>query len=100
MPVHKYFIMNKGEITTDTHIILGVFDSKVKAQRYLNYLKTDFARYLLGLRKLTQDVSQDRWNWIPLVDLSKNWDDEKLFKYFKLNKTQIQHIKEKVKEWS
>jgi len=63
-------------------------------------LKTDFARYLLGLRKITQDLPANRWSWVPYVDVSKKWTDEELFKLFKLTKDEQAHIRKKVRDWS
>lgn len=100
LPKKQIFILEKGEISTETYNVIGCFKTKVEAERFKNYLQTDFARYLLGLRKLTQDIPRDRWNWVPLIDTSKDWSDEDLAKHFKLTKEEQLHIKKKVKEWS
>lgn len=100
IPVEHIFIISKGEITTETYNIIGCFKTKAEAERLQKYLQTDFARYLLGLRKLTQDIPKDKWSWVPLVDISKEWDDAKLFKEFNLTKEEQTHIKLKVQEWS
>lgn len=100
LPAHTYFVIPKGFITTETYTVVGSFKSKAEAEKFLAYLKTDFARYLLGLRKVTQHVPRDRWDWVPLMDTSVAWTDEKLFEHFKLTKQEQLHIKSKVKEWS
>jgi hypothetical protein len=64
------------------------------------YLQSDFARYLLGLRKLTQHIPRDRWSWVPYMNTDKEWTDEKLFHFFKLTQAERDHIKKKVQEWS
>lgn len=98
-PEH-YFIINSGEATTETYNIVGCFDTKKEASSFLNYLRTDFARYLLGVRKLTQHIPRDRWSWVPFLDLSISWNDEAIAKYFNLSKDEQTHIKKKVQEWS
>jgi len=100
LPISQYFIIPKGFITTETYNIVASFKTKLEAENFLAYLQTDFARYFLGLRKITQDIPKDRWNWVPLVDASKLWTDELLASHFKLTKEEKKHIKLKVKEWS
>jgi hypothetical protein len=98
-PEH-YFIIGKGEATTETYNIVGCFETKNEAERFLSYLKTDFARYLLGVRKLTQHIPRDRWNWVPLMDNTRNWTDKEIASFFNLSKEEQEHIKKKVQEWS
>ncbi len=100
LPKHQVFLIGKGEVCTETYNVVGCFDTKAEAEQLISYLQTDFSRYLLGLRKLTQDIPKDRWAWVPLVNLATNWTDEKLFDLFKLTKQEREHIKKKVQEWS
>lgn len=100
LPKHQIFLVNKGEITTETYNIVNCFDSKAEAERFVRYLQTDFVRYLLGLRKLTQDIPKDRWSWVPCMNTGQEWADEQLFNFFKLTQKEREHIKKKVQEWS
>ena len=100
LPKHQIFLVNKGEITTETYNIVNCFDSKAEAERFIKYLQSDFARYLLGLRKLTQHIPRDRWSWVPYMNTDKEWTDEKLFHFFRLTQAERDHIKKKVQEWS
>src|SRR6185437_1652517 len=100
LPRNQYFIIPKGTITAETYNIVGAFKTKKEAENFLIYLQTDFARYLLGLRKLTQHIPQDRWNWLPYMDPAVEWTDKSLFDFFKLTKEEREHIKKKVQEWS
>jgi len=100
LPVKQYFILGKDEITTETYTIIDTFKTKAEAERFVKYLQTDFARYLLGLRKITQHIPKDRWAWVPYMDTAKEWTDELLAKHFGLSKAEMEHIKKKVQEWS
>lgn len=100
LPVDQIFLLGKGEISTETYNVIGCFKTKSEAESFQTYLQTDFARYLLGLRKLTQDIPKDRWNWVPLVDLDVEWTDKKLADHFGLTEKEQEHIKKKVQEWS
>ncbi len=100
LPTTQFFIVPKGHITTETYNIVGSFKKKSEAENFRNYLATNFGRYFLGLRKVTQDIYKMQWDWIPLVDVSQEWTDEKLFKMFKITKEEQEHIAKKLKEWS
>lgn len=100
IPLNQIFIVEKGCITTETYNIIDVFDKKAQAENLINYLKTDFARYLLGLRKITQHIPRDRWNWVPYMDVKRQWSDKELFAYFSITKKEQEHISSKVKDWS
>ncbi|KTD16904.1 Eco57I restriction-modification methylase domain-containing protein [Legionella jordanis] len=100
IPLNQIFLIPSGTICTETYSIIDTFTNKEDAENLISYLKTDFARYLLGLRKITQHIPKDRWNWVPYVDTSKKWTDEELFSYFQLTPEEQLHIKKKVAEWS
>ncbi|HAT1795160.1 Eco57I restriction-modification methylase domain-containing protein [Legionella pneumophila subsp. fraseri] len=100
LPKQQIFILDKNEICTETYNVVGCFETNEFAENLQQYLQTDFARYLLGLRKITQDVPKDRWNWVPYVDVSRKWTDDDLFALFQLTQEEQTHIKKKVAEWS
>lgn len=100
LPVSQYFIIPKGFITAETYTVIESFKTKQQAENFCEYLKTDFARYFMALRKLTQHIPKDRWNWVPLVDASRAWTDKELFKLFKITTAEQEHIKTKLQEWS
>lgn len=100
LPANQVFMVEPGTIVTETYMVVNTFGSKKQAENFIKYLQTDFSRYLLGLRKITQHIPKDRWNWVPMIDCSKTWTDEDLYKQFKINKEEQAHIKAKLQEWS
>lgn len=77
------FLLNPGEYITDSYISFFT-NSESEAMSLLSYLKTNFANYLLGIRKVSQTVKGDTCKWIPMVPFDREWTDEKLFEHFKL----------------
>ena len=51
----------------------------------LSYLDTKFANYMLSIRKISQDISENTCKWIPLVPLDREWSDDKVCEYLKLD---------------
>lgn len=100
IPVNQIFLLPIGTISTETYSVIEAFSSKQDAENLITYLKTDFARYFLGLRKITQHLPRDRWDWVPYVDTKTLWTDADLFKLFRLTKDEQDHSKAKVREWS
>lgn len=100
IPLNQIFLIPKGTISTETYSVIDSFSTKQEAENLITYLKTDFARYFLGLRKITQHLPRDRWDWVPYVSTKKQWTDAELFKMFGLTKEEQEHIKAKVREWS
>ncbi len=78
-----------GTACTETYLVVGNYDNKDEASNMLMYLKTRFLRLLLSLRKNTQDINHDRFQFVPLMDMTEQWTDRKLYDFFGLNKEEI-----------
>ncbi len=98
-PEH-FFILGKGQISTETYSVAHSFKNKDKAENFLFFLRTYFARFLLGLRKSTQHTKRKTFAWVPLMDTKTSWTDEELFKYFNINLKEQKYIKEQVEKWT
>lgn len=92
---------------TQSFISLGRFDSELSAANLLKYVKTRFARALLGALKVTQHNPPSTWAKVPALDFGKNslidWNksiediDEQLFDRYELSETERAFIRDKVK---
>lgn len=100
IPVNQIFLLDKGMVSTETYSIIDVFNNKDEAEHLVSFLKTNFARYLVGLRKVTQNLSRNCWNWVPYMDVNQQWTDEDLFDYFNITPEEQTHIKNKADGWS
>lgn len=100
IPANSFFILERDEVATESYNVIDSYKNKRDADNLVTYLQTDFARYLLGLRKLTQHIPKDRWAWVPLLDNLQDITEDKIYKMFKLTADEVEHIRKKVKEWS
>lgn len=92
---------------TDTFISVGAFEERGEAEACLKYVKTRFARTMLGMLKVTQDNPKDTWRLIPLQDFTSSSDidwsrsvdeiDAQLYRKYGLDSSEIAFIKEKVR---
>ncbi len=97
MFLSKPIIAGPGEACSETYLVAGRFDHKDMAERYAKYLQTRFARFLVSLRKATQDAAKDVYAFVPDIPLSHMWADEKLFERYGLTKDEIAFIESMVR---
>ena len=93
---------------TESFISIGAFDTEEKAQNCLKYIKSKFARCMLGILKVTQDNPPDKWRYIPMQDFTENSDidwtksvaeiDKQLYAKYGLTEEEIFFIETNVKE--
>lgn len=94
---------------TQTFISFGAFDNKEEAENLLKYIKTKFARVMLGTLKITQNnKTKEVWKNVPMQNFTSTSDidwsqsiaevDQQLYKKYGLSEEEIQFIESKVKE--
>lgn len=93
-----------------THTFLGIgnFETEFEAISTLKYIKTKFARTLLSVLKVTQDINADKWKLVPLQDFTPASDidwtrsipeiDQQLYAKYGLDEKEIAFIESHVKE--
>ncbi|WP_057491503.1 Eco57I restriction-modification methylase domain-containing protein [Streptococcus orisasini] len=92
---------------TETFLSIGAYETYYEAEATLKYVKTKFARTMLGILKITQANTRDKWAKVPLQDFTPNSDidwnqsipeiDQQLYKKYGLSRDEIDFIEEKVK---
>ena len=97
-----------GVGSTETFLSIGILDSEYEMDAALKYIKTKFARALLGVLKTTQDITPDKWKYVPLQDFTAHSDidwsksvaeiDQQLYRKYDLTADEIEFIETHVKE--
>jgi hypothetical protein len=88
-------ISGPNEIYTDSYISFYV-NSYDEAVCLLSYMETKFVNYLLSVRKISQDISENTCKWIPLVPLNKKWNDKNIYEYFNLTEEEIKFVESSI----
>lgn len=93
---------------TETFLSIGKFSKKGEAENCMKYIKTKFARAMLGTLKTTQNGTKEVWANIPLQDFNTESDidwsksvseiDKQLYKKYGLSAEEISFIESKVRE--
>lgn len=93
---------------TETFISIGAFSTEKEAEACFKYVKSKFARTMLGILKVTQNNAKPTWRYVPLQDFTSNSDidwtqsvaeiDVQLYKKYGLDEKEIAFIESHVKE--
>lgn len=93
---------------TDTFISIGPFDKKNIAENVLKYIKSKFARTMLGVKKITQHNPRATWAKVPMQNFTPESDidwsksifeiDQQLYRKYGLSEKEINFIESKVQE--
>lgn len=93
---------------TQTFISIGRFKKECEAEALLKYVKSKFARAMLGILKITQHNPAPKWKYVPLQNFTSNSDidwtkpvheiDRQLYRKYGLDAKEIDFIETHVKE--
>lgn len=92
---------------TETFIGIGSYDTEDEAQAALKYVKSKFARTMLGILKITQDNPRGKWAKVPVQDFTNGSDidwsksipdiDKQLYAKYGLSQDEINFIEARVR---
>lgn len=94
--------------STQTFISIGCFKAREEAEACFKYVKTKFARAILGILKVTQHNPRATWAYVPLQDFTSgsyiDWGvsvaevDAQLYGKYGLSAEEVAFIEGKVRE--
>lgn len=96
--IGKPILTDKNSCCTETYLVIGSFDSILKAKNLYTYLNTKFVRFLIGLIKSTQDTTKDKFLFVPDLTMDEKWTNKKLYIKYGLNKQEIDFIELMIKD--
>lgn len=75
----KPFVGEPNTISTETYLAIGGFRSKEECENVISYISTRFFRFLVLLKKPSQNATRKVYELVPLQNFSEPWTDEKLY---------------------
>lgn len=104
--IGKPYFAEPFKCCTDSLIPIGKFDTLEEAQNLQRYMKTKFLRFMVSILKVSQNVYQNVYQFVPVQNFSDesdiNWKssfeelDQQLYKKYNLSDEEIQYINNKV----
>lgn len=95
--LNKPFIAEPPSCCTETYLSIGAFDNLQEAKNVKSYIETRFFRFMVMLKKNTQDATAKVYQLVPMQDFSQSWNDEKLYAKYGLNADEIAFIESMVR---
>jgi site-specific DNA-methyltransferase (adenine-specific) len=94
----KPIIAGPGSACTESYLVAGRFATEEEATNYASYLRTRFVRFLVSLRKATQDAPKNVYAFVPELPVAQEWTDAKLYKRYGFSKKEIAFIESQIAE--
>ncbi len=92
----KTLVVAPGSVCTQTFIAFWV-PSEAEAKSLQSYYCTKFFRFLVSLRKITQDSLRGTYTWVPQQAWNRTWTDALLYEKYGLNQAEIDYVEEVIK---
>jgi hypothetical protein len=90
-------IAGPGTACTETYLVISRFKKQGEAKRFAAYLRTRFVRFLVSLRKNTQDIYNERFLFVPDLPMDRDWSDELLYQKYGINEQDIAFIESMIR---
>ena len=95
--INKPILGDIGTCCTETYILIGPFRTKAESESVISYIQTKFFRFMVSLRKISQDATSKVYKYVPLQDFSHPWTDEMLYKKYGLTEDEIAFIESMIR---
>lgn len=93
----KAVVLPPGTICTETYLVIGSYDTETEARNLLVYMKTRFFRFLMSLFMYSHSITKDTFAFIPILDMTQRWTDDRLSERYKLTEEDISFIRAKIR---
>lgn len=96
------FVGEPNSACSQTYLVIG-YDpikhnfSKEECENIVSYIKTRFFRYLVSIKKKTQNGPRQVYQFVPMQDFSKPWTDAELYDKYKLSQDEIDFIESMIR---
>lgn len=93
------FVGDNNSVCSQTYLAIGYNKdfTKQECENIVSYIKTKFFRYLVSIKKKTQNGPRMVYQFVPMQDFSKPWTDEELYQKYNLTQEEIDFIENMIK---
>lgn len=93
----KPFYGEPNTVCNESYLVIGPFANKQECENVMSYISTKFFRFLVLLKKNSQNAARGVYQLVPQQDFSKAWTDEELYKKYALSEEEIAFIDSMIK---
>ena len=100
--IGRAFYGEPGSLCSQTYLVIGWNQKQKKlteteCKNIISYMNTRFFRYLVFIKKKTQDNPTSVFQYVPIQNWSEPWTDAKLYRKYNLTKDEIAYIESTIK---
>jgi len=93
----KPFYGKPNTVCNESYLVIGPFENEDECSNVMSYIATKFFRFLVLLKKNTQNAAKGVYHLVPQQNFSKPWTDEELYAKYGLTDEEIAFIKSMIK---
>lgn len=98
----KPFYGEPNSVCSQTYLVIGYNPekhslTKEQCENIISYIQTKFFRYLVSIKKKTQNGARGVYQFVPLQNFDESWNDEKLYQKYGLSKDEIAFIESMIR---
>lgn len=82
---------------TQSYLVVAPFQSEKAARSFSSYYRTRLFRFLVSLRKITQDALRSTYTWVPQQSWNRTWTDELLYEKYGITKGEVAFIESMIR---
>ncbi|MBR5555236.1 Eco57I restriction-modification methylase domain-containing protein [bacterium] len=96
------FYGEPNSVCSQTYLVIGYNPelhnfTKEQCENIIKYIKTRFFRYLVSIKKKTQNGPRGVYQFVPIQDFNEEWTDEKLYEKYGLTQDEIDFIESMIR---
>ena len=97
--IGKAFYGEPNSVCSQTYLVIGYNErfNKTMCENIISYMSTRFFRYMVFIKKKTQDNPSSVFQFVPLQDFTRLWTDADLYAKYGLTDEEIQFIESMIK---
>lgn len=102
MILGKPFVGEPGSVCSQTFLVIGYDPQKhnfteEQCKNIITYIQTKFFRYLVSIKKKTQNGPRGVYQFVPVQDFTQHWTDEMLYKKYNLTEDEMNLIENTIR---
>ena len=82
---------------TQSYLVVSPFPSEKAALSFASYYRTRLFRFLVSLRKITQDALRSTYRWVPQQSWDRAWTDDLLYQKYSITRSEIAYIESMIR---
>ncbi len=90
-------VLRPGEICSQSYLVVGPVDNENQAYNLKTYLESKLVRYLLLSSIPGMNISKDKFRFIPILNFSKKYTDQEIYKKYNLSESEINVIEKTIR---